>query len=236
MPETLQYLAEAEAKGVVAAVYRDIRSRLPLVPALFKALARDPQALLEAWLQTRTLYDDAGIGAAAARLCQEARAPVPYRPSPPVREAVLPFAAELPVLCLAVSSLVLTLDGALPRLPLPPLALPPPGPVPEPHVPDRGDDPLFGEIRAVYGTEHVPSMFRSLAARQLLAEPWAALGPYLASDEGRLQAERVRRAAEELARGFPQAAVFSRQEARPLLAQFQAALPRNLIVALACVA
>jgi len=232
----LSYRHEEEAEGVVAAVFRDIRRRLPIVPALFKALAADPEALVEAWLQARCLYDHPGRAEAAARLRAAGRPELPYAPGREVRAAVGPFADELPALLLVVSSLALTLDGALPRRPPPPLDLPEPGPVPEPEVPDRGEHALFAQIRAVYGSEHVPSMFRSLAARGLLEEPWAAIGPYLAGEAGREHARRLAVEAEAQARRFPEAACFSVERARPILDLFRRALPRNLIFAAACAA
>lgn len=231
---TLSYRHEEDSEGVVASVYRDVRSRLPIVPALFKALAHDPAVLVQAWLQARALYDHPGRAEASARLRAQARPTRPYTAHPRVRAAVRPFAEELPTLLLVVSSLALSLEGALPRRPPPPADLPEPGPVPEPQVPDRGEHPLFAQIRAVYGTEHVPSMFRSLAARGLLEEPWAALGPYLAGEPGREHARRLAVEADVLARRFPEVACFSADRARPILDQFQRALPRNLIFAAAC--
>ena len=40
---------------------------------------------------------------------------------------------------------------------------------------DRGEQPLYAEIRRVYGTEHLPSMYRALGAVGLLATPRLAL-------------------------------------------------------------
>src|SRR5207245_2351336 len=58
MPPTgLPLLHEEEVDGVVASVFVDIRARMPFVPALFKALAADPKALVAAWLQARAIYE-----------------------------------------------------------------------------------------------------------------------------------------------------------------------------------
>jgi hypothetical protein len=46
---------EEQVAGLAASVFRDIRGRMPFVPALFKALADDPDAPLAAWLQARGL-------------------------------------------------------------------------------------------------------------------------------------------------------------------------------------
>lgn len=229
---TLRY--EEEAEGVVASVFRDVRARMEFVPAIFKALAPDPEALVPAWLQARSLYDDPRAEEALARLRERAEPGLSFRPSDAVREAVTPFAQELPALLLIVTSLGLALDGAMPLRPLPPPALPPPGPVPKSPVPEeRGEHPLFDEIRAVYGTRHVPSMYRALAARALLDEPWSAIGPFLAGEAGSELVAAVCAAAEAQALGFPELAFFGAESARPVLDQFRRALPRNLVFALA---
>ena len=148
---------------------------------------------------------------------------------------MLPFARELPSLLL-LSSLVATLEGALPRRP-PPLALPecPQGaPASPPEAPDSGEHPLFVEIRVVYGSDRVPTGFRSLARRGLLEEVWGGVGPYLASPAGQAHGERLARIALALALQLSEIAFFSVERARPVLAQFQRALPLNLIFAMAC--
>lgn len=221
---------EEDAAGLTASVYRDIRARMAFVPAIFKALGADPNALSVAWLQARTLYDDPRSRESAERLRELARTQLDYRPSPEVQAAVAPFATELPAMLLIVSSLGLSLDGVLELRPLPALALPEPGPVPETPVPEQRDEhPLFDEIRAAYGLTHIPSMFRSLAAQGLLEEPWRAIGPFLAAPEGRDLVARVAAAGGEEALRFPEAAFFGAGSARPVLAQFRGALPRNLV-------
>ncbi len=229
---TLRY--EEEAEGVVASVFRDVRVRMEFVPAIFKALAPDPEALVPAWLQARSIYDDPRTGEALARLRERAEPGLAYRPSDAVSDAVAPFAQELPALLLIVTSLGLALDGAVPLQPLPPPDLPPPGPVPESSVPEeRGEHPLFDEIRAVYLTRHVPSMYRALAARALLDEPWSAIGPFMAGEAGKELVAAVCAAAEAQALRFPEFAFFGAESARAVLDQFRRALPRNLVFALA---
>ena len=127
---------EDEPNGLVAAVFRDVRHRMPFVPALFKALAVDPDALELAWIQARALYDDPRSRAAAARLREVGELGLPYRAPDPVRQAVAPFAAELPAMLLIVASLGLTLDGALPMLPKPESRLTPARSAREPAVPE----------------------------------------------------------------------------------------------------
>ena len=74
-------------------------------------------------------------------------------------------------------------------------------------------------------------MFRALGAKELLVEPWAAIGPYLDSAEGRARVARVRASAEEEARAFAGAACFDADtpHARATLEQFRVALPVNLV-------
>jgi hypothetical protein len=225
---------EEDASGLVASVYRDVRARMAFVPAIFKALAADPGALLDAWLQARALHDDPRSPRALERLRRLADPGLPYRPSPAVSDAAAPFAAELPAMLLVVSSLGLALDGSLAVRPRPPADLPDPGPLPPTRVPEeRGEHPMFREVRAVYGTQHVPSMYRALAAAGLLEEPWSRIGPLLAGREGRELVTRVAAAGEEEARRFPEYAYFAHEGAGPVLAQFRIALPYNLVFAAA---
>lgn len=226
---------ETEADRLVTSVFADVRGRLPFVPAYLKALEGQPRALLEAWVQTRSLHDDPRTGASIARLLEAADPTLSYVASDAVRDAVQPFHTALPGLLLAVASLRLTLDGALECLPLPATALPP-GPIrPVPEVPDEGEDPsLFPDIRRVYGTEHVPSMYRSLAARGLLAEPWAVVGSYLDGIAGRERVNSLRALADVEAQRFPEWAFLGTEGARPVIDVFRQALPLNLVFAVAC--
>lgn len=221
----------------VSSVFRDVRSRMPFVPALFRALAGDPPTLETAWLQARALYDDPLAARAVRPLTAQAAAGLDYAPSPAVRAVAVPFLEELPLLLLIVASLGLTLDGAIPLRRPPPADLPEPGAIPETEVPELpGEHPFYPAIRAVYGTQHVPVLFRALAARGLLEEAWDGVGPFLASPAGRLHAARLAAAAEDEARRFPDVACFHAQTARPVIDELRRALPRNLIFATACMA
>lgn len=227
-------LSEELATGRVLSVFGDIRARLPFVPAIFRALAAEPEALEAAWLQARALYDDPRADEAASRLVRLARPDIAYRPSEPVRKAAAPFVAELPKLLLIVTSLGLSLDGAHPLRSPPPADLPDPAPLPATPVPElRDEHPLYAAVRAAYGTEHVPSMYKALAATGHLEEPWAEIGAYLGTSEGERLVADVEAAADREARAFPDYAYFAAEEARPVLAQFLVALPRNLVFATA---
>jgi hypothetical protein len=229
----LSLVHEEDADGVVASVFVDIRSRMPFVPALFKALARDPQTLVAAWVQARAVYDHPGARSATLAIRRSARVRIGYQPSVEVQQAVVPFAAELPFMLLIVSSLRLSLDRELSRLPAPEPNLPAAVPVPEPDFSDRGNHPLFAEICAVYGTQHLPSIFRTLAANGVLEQVWEALGSFLAGPAGTEAVTRVSAEAERQARALPEVASFGVERSRPILDQFARALPRNLIIAVA---
>ena len=232
-PIGLPLLHEEEVEGVASSVFVDIRARMPFVPALFKALAADPEALVAAWLQAREIYDDPRSPAAADQIRRSAQVRTSFQPSRRIRETLAPFAAELPFMLLIVTSLQLSLTEELARQPAPELDLPAAGPVPEPEFSDRAEHPLFPEICSVYGTQHLPSIFRALAANEVLEETWNAIGPFLASSEGATAVERVSSTAENRARAMPDVASFATERARPILNQFCHALPRNLIVAVA---
>jgi hypothetical protein len=234
MPPTgLPLLHEEEVDGVVAAVFVDIRARMPFVPALFKALAKDAEALVAAWLQARAIYDDPRSPAAADDIRRSARVGIGFQPSSRVRESMAPFAAELPFMLLIVTSLQLSLSGELPLRPAPELDLPAATRVPMPEFSDRAEHPLFPEICAVYGTQHLPSIFRTLAANGVLEEAWTGIGPFLASPEGAAAVARVSRQANTRALAMPEVASFDTKRAQPILDQFSRALPRNLILAVA---
>lgn len=232
-PTGLPLLHEEEVDGVVAAVFVDIRARMPFVPALFKALAADPEALVAAWLQARAIYDDPRAPAAADEIRWSAQVGIGYQPSSRVRESVAPFATDLPFMLLIVTSLQLSLSGELRLRPSPGLDLPAATPVPMPEFSDRAEHPLFAEICAVYGTQHLPSIFRTLAANGVLEEAWNALGPFLASPEGATAIDRVSQQASTEAQAMPEVASFDTKRAQPILDQFSRALPRNLILAVA---
>jgi hypothetical protein len=229
----LPLVHEDEAEGLVSAVFVDIRARMPFVPALFKALAGDPEVLVAAWLQARAIYDDPRSTAAAAAIRSSAQVEIGYRPSARVRTTLAPYADELPRMLLIVSSLQLTLAGELPLQPAPEPNLPQPATVPEPEFPDRAEHPLFANISAAYGTQHLPSIFRTLAANSLLEQVWDALGPFLASPEGANAIDEVNNAADTGARAIPEVACFQLARAQPTLDQFSRALPRNMLIAVA---
>ena len=230
-------LHEEQATGLVLSIFADVRARMPFVPAIFKALARDPEALEPAWLQARALYDDPRAAEAASRLAARARPELSYRPSAAVRKSAAPFAADLPSLLLVVTSLGLSLDGALPLRERPSPSLPPPAPLPPTPVPElREEHPLYAEIRTVYGTEHVPSLYKALAADGVLEEAWAGIGPLFDAPDGARLVAGLETAAELEARAFPEYAFFAVEAARSVLAQFRVALPRNLVFAIAATA
>lgn len=230
-------LPEEHAAGLVLSIFADVRARMPFVPAIFKALARDPAALEPAWLQARALYDDPRAAEAATRLAELARPGVAYRPSHAVREAAAPFAADLPSLLLVVTSLGLSLDGVHPLRERPAPSLPDPAPLPPTPVPElRDEHPLYATIRSVYGTEHVPSLYKALAADGVLEEAWAGIGPFFGTPEGARLVAGLEAAAEREARSFPEYAFFAAEAARSVLAQFRVALPRNLVFAMGATA
>lgn len=230
-PFTLHH--EEDATGLVSLVYADIRRRMTFVPAIFKALAGDPRMLEQAWLQARALCDDPAFAESTGRLRVVAAPVVASASSRALRRAVAPFAAELPGMLLIVSSLAAALDGRLPRRP-PQGVIEPADAPPEPDVPElRGEHSLYPSIRAEYGTTHVPSLYRSLAALDLLEEAWGIAGPLLSSDAGQALVDRVSTAGDVEAMRFGDVGYFGVEEARPILDQFCVALPRNLVVALA---
>jgi hypothetical protein len=189
MPPTgLPLLHEEDVDGVVASVFVDIRARMPFVPAWFKALAADPDVLVAAWLQARAIYDDPRSPAAADEIRGSAQVGIGFQPSSRVRESVAPFVAELPFMLLIVTSLQLSASGELPLRPAPGLDLPAAAPVPEPEFSDRGEHRLFPEICAIYETQHLPSIFRTLGKRRTrrkLDSDRALPGQLRRSDRGR---------------------------------------------------
>jgi hypothetical protein len=225
---------EDEATGLVAAVFTDIRPRLAFTPAIFKALAADPPALERAWVHARAILDDPRYRASTDRLRDAARVPRRGRPDRAIARAVRPFAAELPGMLLIVSSLGLALDGRLTLHAPPPLGVAA-GDLPaEPAVPEaRGEHPAYEDIRRVYGTAHVPTLYRSLAALGLLERAWPVAAALLEGDAGRSLVEAVAAAGEREALDFEATACFDVARTKPVLDQFRVALPRNLVVALA---
>ncbi len=225
---------EDEATGLAAAVFTDIRRRMAFTPAIFKALAADPPTLERAWVHARALVDDPRFEASTGRLRAAARAPGGGRSTRALSEAVTPFAAELPGMLLVVSSLGLALDGRLTLHPPPPLGVAAGEAPPEATVPEsRAEHPLYAEIRALYGTAHVPSLYRSLAALDLLDEAWPVASEALTSAGGQARIARLAEAGEREALAFDGVACFDVEGTRPVLDQFRIALPRNLVVVFA---
>lgn len=227
---------ESEASPRVAAVYADIRRRMTFVPALFKALAVDEDALESAWLQARTIVDSPAFDAATARVRAAATGPIAERPSPQLRDALAPFAADLPGMLLIASSLRASLDGDLPRGA--PVGTIEPGVAPpESAVPElRGEHPLYDSIRDEYGTAHVPTLYRSLAALGLLEEGWTIAAAVLHDQAGSERVARVARLGREEALGFGTIGCFTAESARHIVEQLVVALPRNLVVVLSITA
>lgn len=227
---------EDEASPRVSAVYADIRRRMSFVPALFKALAVDEGALESAWLQARTIVDDPRFDDVTTRVREAATGPMPFPPSAQLRDAVAPFAADLPGMLIIASSLRASLDGELP--PGAPVGTIEPGAAPpESAVPEvRGEHPLYDEIRAEYGTAHVPTLYRSLAARGLLDEGWSLAAAVLRSPEGVERVERVAHLGRREALGLDTVGCFTAESARHIVDQLVVALPRNLVVVLSTAA
>ena len=223
---------EDDASPRVAAVYADIRRRMSFVPALFKALAVDDSALESAWLQARTIVDDPRFGDATARIRHAATGSTRTQPSTQLRDALAPFAADLPGMLIIASSLRASLDGDLPRGE--PVGTIEPGVAPpESIVPEvRGEHPLYAAIREEYGTAHVATLYRSLAALDLLEEGWTIAADVLRDPAG---SERVRQVADvgrAEALAFGTVGCFTAESARHIVDQLVVALPRNLVVAL----
>ncbi len=224
---------EEDASGVAAAVFADIRRRMSFVPAIFKALATDPPALERAWAQARALFDDPRFPATAGRLRERAAVPGVEPAAARVAAALGPFAAELPGMLLIVSSLGIALDGRVPLQPPPPLGLAAVEAPPEPTVPEaRGEHPRYADVRSLYGTAHVPTLYRSLAALGLLDDAWPRIEALLGGREGREAVDRVAADGERAALELTAFACFDAERTRPVIEQFRVALPRNLVVAI----
>src|SRR5688572_15784854 len=84
-------LHEEQATGLVLSIFADVRARMPFVPAIFKALARDSGALELAWLQAGGLCDDPRAADATAPLAGRARPRLPPRSFPRLPPAAAAF-------------------------------------------------------------------------------------------------------------------------------------------------
>ena len=185
----LPLLHEEEVEGVVSSVFVDIRARMPFVPALFKALAADPDSLVAAWLQARMIYDDPRSPVAADEIRKSAQVSIGFRPSNRVSEALAPYATELPFMLLIVTSLQLSLSGELARQPTPELDLPAAAPVPKPEFsrPCRASI-ISGDLRGLRHTaspEHLPNAGGKRGARRHLERDWPLPGQFRRSGGGR---------------------------------------------------
>ena len=81
MAEPLE-VSEAAATGEIARIYADIRSTLavPMVNAIFRRIAVEPEALDWAWTTLKPRYADGQVANIAEQLAREAeRGPWPFR-------------------------------------------------------------------------------------------------------------------------------------------------------------
>jgi hypothetical protein len=97
---------------------------------------------------------------------------------------------------------------------------------------------LYGEIRETLGVEHVPLLYRTLAASDAaLGVLWPSLRPLLEADAAERFGEEAREAARRyaLAAGIPRIELLDEvaEETRAVLRAYNTANPRNLLFALA---
>lgn len=172
---------EADADGLVAAIYLRILERLPMVPSLFKSLAVCPTYLALAWDQTSSVLDDERFRAVADELVDEGAGTVPPPTGRGLRELLARFVHPLARMLLVTAGLHLALDG---RLDAPPAQAPPTDthdtPRPQIEVPSTSqlDGELVGAIRRDLATPIVNSVWRRAAAQGVLADAWQHLGPH----------------------------------------------------------
>ena len=144
-----------------------------------------------AWLQARALYDDPRAGAAASRLAELARPRLIYRPSPAVQGGGRPFAADL-LSPIDRHVAGLSLDGVLPLREPPPRACPL-GAAADPRSGAARRGPALLRDQEVYGTEHVPSLYKALAADGVLGSRGPESAPTSARRKGRGSSRQSRR-------------------------------------------
>jgi hypothetical protein len=196
---------ERAVTGRVAAVYADIRARMPFVPSFFKSLALNPAYLELVWLQARERSDALDAEAEVLRrdgLALAAAAGAPVLPAG-ARDVLEPFGPVVPRMLLTAQLAAGLLRGEVPEVERPPLDLPPalapiPGPameVVEPAAARGADRALYVDIQQTYGVPFVASLFRALAAAGELAPAWAVAGPFQRSPAGRRLAGELREAA-----------------------------------------
>ncbi|MBW3605474.1 MAG: halocarboxylic acid dehydrogenase DehI family protein [Actinobacteria bacterium] len=198
---------ETDASGIVAAVYSQILSRMPLVPSLFKSLAVCPAYLVVAWRQFEAVADRDEFGDAAEALHVSVAHEVP--PPPPdadVRDTVARFVEPLARMLLLSSGLHIALtdglDGASADA-APPERVHATAQRSAPSQWQVDDAGVFGRIRMVLDTPIINSIWRELAERDQLQRAWSHLEPGVPAALD--AADRLQAAALETARqvGWP---------------------------------
>jgi hypothetical protein len=234
---------EADATGVVAAVYADLLEDMPFVPSLFKSLALCPGYLLLAHEQAVPVLSTDEFGSAAEQLVTSVRDVTQPPVDADVRAALAGFAGPLSRMLLLAAGLRLALEGEL-DLPAAPGHAPAPRPAqPREPAPSPADAPasrLYGEICAALETPIVNTIWRSLAGRRLLEPAWKALRPQV--EVTRPAADHLQAKASEVARGLPWGVAASPAaleqagltDARPgmagVLDAYRTTLPRVLVL------
>ncbi|WP_249522801.1 hypothetical protein, partial [Modestobacter marinus] len=104
---------EADATGVVAAVYAELLEGMPFVPSLFKSLALCPGYLVLAHEQAAPVLPREEYRSAAQQLVTSVRAVAAPPADTEVRGALAEFAGPLSRMLLLVAGLRLALDGDL---------------------------------------------------------------------------------------------------------------------------
>lgn len=203
VPAAYPMVDESEATGLVAVVYRDVLSRFPMVPSLYKSLAVCPVTLALAWEQSRPALDDGRLADAADRLVAAATGVVPRPPGEEVRATLGAFVSPIARMLVVVAGLSRSLDG---RVDGPPAAAPvapdngSPTPRPERTVPPTSTAAAaerFGEIRRDLATPIINSIWRTAAREGVLDAAWTHLGAATRSAAFADRAGRVQEAALE---------------------------------------
>lgn len=195
---------EAEATGVVAAVYAELLRRMPFVPSLFKSLAVCPPYLVLAYEQCEGVLDGDALTQRADLLVASVRDTVTPPVQPEVRAALAGFVGPLGRMLLLSGGLLLALRGELDapaaagKIP-PAQKVRPDGPAPSQW--DAAAPELYGQIRAALDTPLVNSIWRQLAAEGKLAAAWSALAPQVVVS--RQAADAVQQGALDAARVLP---------------------------------
>lgn len=195
---------EADATGVVAAVYARLLEDTPFVPSLFKSLALCPGYLVLAHEQAAPVRSDRTFGSLASELAASVRSAATPPADEQVREALAQFVGPLSRMLLLAAGLRLALDDVLDAPPAGGPVLEPRPVEPRAPAPSTWDAPtpgLFGEIRAALDTPLINSVWRVLAGRGLLEPAWTALRPQTGAT--RAAADDLRLRALEAARRVP---------------------------------